>query len=157
MTPMPPRRMPCRSEHGAGGDGCQWNPAEDRESTPRDSHFQDHQARVLIGRTDPWRLCEHCSKLDTFRKFRNRKSVLIASMPTGTIVDDVPEGRKFPYKDLAVESMGKRIAVIRTALQSYSVRVYFDRTLRASRLAESRVAAHTEARALASYHGLVIW
>ena len=58
-----------------GGDGCEWNPTEERASWSGDVHFDATPAAVIVGADGQWRLCESCAALPHFARFKSRKPI----------------------------------------------------------------------------------
>lgn len=64
-------------KYGAGNDGCEWNPDEDRLVYDNEAHYHEAQATVLLGAGDRMnRLCESCSRLPRFARLRKRKAIV---------------------------------------------------------------------------------
>lgn len=59
-------------KYGAGNDGCEWCPEDDRPAHTDDKHHNEHQATILLGTNGKWRLCEACSRLPRFARLRKR-------------------------------------------------------------------------------------
>ena len=55
--------------------GCEWNPDEGSPSWSSDEHYRYVQATVIVGANGRWRLCDSCSRLPRFRRFRIRKPI----------------------------------------------------------------------------------
>lgn len=56
-------------------DGCEWNPLRNSAAFSWDEHTRTTQAEWLVGANGQWRLCDRCSKLWAFRRFRVRKRI----------------------------------------------------------------------------------
>lgn len=63
------------SIYGAGNDGCEWDPDENKAARGDSEHYQTAQATVLVGADGRWRLCQSCSELPEFKMFRVRRSI----------------------------------------------------------------------------------
>lgn len=64
---------------------CEWNPDEDRIALSTDEHHRTTRATVLLGSDQTWHLCQSCSELPRFSRFRRRRALT----PKGRIVDPV--------------------------------------------------------------------
>lgn len=65
------------SEYGAGNDGCEWDPTRQRAALEFDTHFNEHQATVMLGAGKRmFRLCESCSRLPRFARLRKRRPIV---------------------------------------------------------------------------------
>lgn len=64
-------------KYGAGNDGCEWNPDENRLAHGDDAHYQEAQATVMLGAGNRLnRLCAACSRLPHFSRLRLRRAIV---------------------------------------------------------------------------------
>lgn len=55
-------------------DPCEYNPLKKRSAYEDEVHAQ---AALIVGADGRWRLCESCAKLPEFKRYRNRKKIII--------------------------------------------------------------------------------
>lgn len=55
-----------------GHDPCEWHPGAGRPAYDNEVHAQ---ATFVVGAKGQWRLCNECSKLPQFSKYRSRKPI----------------------------------------------------------------------------------
>lgn len=69
-------------EHGAGNDGCEWNPDADRWVKSNETHYLEAPATVMLGAGHNMvRLCESCSRLPRFSRLRKRVPIMRQQCP----------------------------------------------------------------------------
>lgn len=56
-------------------DGCDWEPARNRPALRSDVHHRTTRATVLVGHDGAWRLCDQCSGLQRFARYRKRRPI----------------------------------------------------------------------------------
>jgi hypothetical protein len=67
--------MPDEQRTVKSGDGCEWNPGENRGAWKWDDHTMTVPAAVLLGANGEWRLCESCAALRRFNRYRVRREI----------------------------------------------------------------------------------
>lgn len=70
-----------RVTHGAGNDGCEFDPSTGLASWSDSTHYLQEQATVLVGADGKWRLCQSCSELPVFRRYRKRTQITRGQCP----------------------------------------------------------------------------
>ena len=74
MSPQGPAII--RPNYGAGKDGCEWCPEENRLAYDTDAHFNEVQAIWMVGSGKRMhRLCGGCAALPVFERLRRRKRI----------------------------------------------------------------------------------
>jgi hypothetical protein len=80
----------------ANPNGCEWEPARDRPAFDSDEHHRTTRATVLVGHDGAWRLCDRCSMLSRFRRYRVRRPIAPAVEVEAPLVLDDASGLMLP-------------------------------------------------------------
>lgn len=70
------------SKYGAGNDGCEWDPSIGDAAHSDSAHCRTVRSTVIVGAHGQWRLCQSCSELPEFKRYRVRKSIEEIRMET---------------------------------------------------------------------------
>lgn len=69
------------NKYGAGNDGCFWDPVRGDATWSNSEHYQTVQATVIVGADGRWRLCQPCSELPRFKRYRKRVQITRGQCP----------------------------------------------------------------------------